>query len=189
MKYLPNIISIARIVVVAPTLYLLWHHDYNKALLLFLIAGVSDAVDGFLARRFNWRTRLGSYLDPIGDKLLLVGCYLVLGIEERLPAWLVVLVLGRDSIIVVGAALYRYAVKDATMQPLWISKVNTVLQIILILELLFSLSALPGAGGFPPLMLQFSISITALSTLLSGFAYIQCWSRRILLSLKTRSSA
>ena len=110
MNYLPNIISVVRILLVAPTMYFLWQQQFHLALILFLIAGISDGLDGFLARRFGWQTRLGTYLDPIGDKLLLIGCYLLLGMLKIVPLWLVLLVIGRDILIVVGAALYRYAV-------------------------------------------------------------------------------
>ena len=187
MKYLPNIISVVRIILVAPTLYYLWQHYYTSALLLFFIAGISDGLDGFLARRFNWRTRLGTYLDPIGDKLLLVGCYFVLGMMAHLPLWLVSLVIGRDIIIVIGAALYRYAIKDASMEPLVISKINTVCQILLVVILLYSLADLPWAAIFPSWLEQVMVVIVTLTTIVSGVAYIQSWWRRIVTGLHTKA--
>lgn len=188
MKYLPNIISILRIILVAPTLYYLWQRYFTIALGLFFIAGISDGVDGYLARRFNWRTRLGTYLDPIGDKLLLVGCYFVLGLMTHLPIWLVSLVIGRDIIIVIGAALYRYAIKDAAMEPLLISKLNTVCQILLVVVLLFSLSDLPLATVLPSWLQQTAIIVVTLTTTLSGVAYIQSWRHRIMAGLQTKAS-
>lgn len=187
MKHLPNLISIARILLVAPTLYFLWHHNYSLGLLLFLIAGASDGVDGFLARRFHWQTRLGTYLDPIGDKALLVGCYLALGLLGHLPSWLVALVIGRDIIIVIGATLYHYAVKDAAMQPLWSSKINTVCQIALVLVILYQLAKLPLAQYLSPAMIQGLQLLVMATTLFSGGAYIMGWWVRIVQSLRARS--
>jgi cardiolipin synthase (CMP-forming) len=189
VRYLPNIISILRIILVAPTLYYLWLQHFTVALGLFFIAGLSDGVDGYLARRFNWRTRLGTYLDPIGDKLLLVGCYFVLGLMTHLPIWLVSLVIGRDIIIVIGAALYRYAIKDAAMEPLLISKLNTVCQILLVVVLLYSLSDLPLATMLPAWLLQAVIVIVTLTTILSGVAYIQSWWHRIVAGLHKKANA
>ena len=189
MRYLPNIISIARILLVAPTLYYLWHQLYAIALLLFVIAGVSDGVDGYLARRFHWQSRLGTYLDPIGDKLLLVGCYLVLGMLGHLPWWLVLLVIGRDIIIVIGATIYHYTVKDAAMEPLWSSKFNTVCQIILVVLLLYGLSGEHGAFLITTGWQQVMWLIVSVTTVYSGFEYIISWWHRIMQSLTHRASS
>ncbi len=189
MKHLPNMISVLRIILVAPTLYYLWQQHFTSAFVLFFIAGISDGLDGYLARRFNWRSRLGTYLDPIGDKLLLVGCFFVLGWMNYLPLWLVGLVIGRDLIIVIGAALYHYAIKDAAMAPLLISKINTVCQIFLVVVLLYRLSDLPFAGLFPAWLGQATVFIVTLTTLLSGVAYIQSWWHRIMTGLHTKANA
>lgn len=188
MRYLPNIISVARIFLVAPTLYYLWQQEYAIALLLFVIAGVSDGIDGFLARRFHWQTRLGTYLDPIGDKLLLVGCYLVLGMLGHLPWWLVALVIGRDAIIVIGATIYHYTVKDAAMEPLWSSKFNTVCQIILVVLLLYGLSGKYGAFLLSAGWQQGMWFVVSATTVFSGVAYIIGWWHRIMQSLTQRAS-
>lgn len=174
---------------VAPTMYFLWQQQYHLALILFLIAGISDGLDGFLARHFGWQTRLGTYLDPIGDKLLLVGCYLLLGMLKIIPLWLVILVIGRDVLIVIGAALYRYAVKDAAMQPLRISKINTVLQILLVLVLLYKLAATPVLMAYTLDQVDFMLMVVvALTTVLSGVAYAAGWGQRVLQSLKKRQT-
>ena len=100
---IPNIISILRILLVIPVIWLLLTDDFPSALWLFAIAGVSDALDGFLAKRYGWQSELGSLLDPLADKILLVSCYVVLGWLLLLPAWLVATVILRDVMIVVGA--------------------------------------------------------------------------------------
>ena len=117
MKSLPNIISTLRIFLVVPTVYFLLHDQYSYALLLFVIAGLSDGLDGFLARRYGWTTRLGSFLDPLGDKLLMTATYFVLGWLGDLPVWLVAVVIGRDVVIVLGALAYRLLVQDISMKP------------------------------------------------------------------------
>ena len=178
MKFIPNLISILRILLVIPTVYLLLNHQYSYALLLFFVAGLSDGLDGFLARRFNWTTRLGSFLDPMGDKLLMTASYFMLGLLGHLPIWLVAIVIGRDLVIVLGALAYRLLVQDITMSPLLISKINTAAQIFLVLLMLFHLSQLPLADLVPGWLTQGSIYLVMITSLLSGLAYIIVWSKR-----------
>lgn len=184
MSFLPNLISFLRILLVIPTVYLLADHQYDMALLIFFIAGISDGLDGFLARRFGWITRLGSFLDPMGDKLLMTASYFMLGWLERLPVWLVAIVIGRDLVIVLGALAYRLLVKDITMQPLLISKLNTFAQIFLVLLTLYSLSGLPFAEKVPQWLTLGMIYTVLTTALLSGLAYIVIWSRRAMNDVK-----
>ena len=107
LNQIPNIISVIRILLVAPVVYCLLNQQFQVAWWLFVIAGISDGVDGYLARRFNWQTELGATLDPIGDKLLMVFSYLALGWLAQLPIWLVILVILRDVVIVSGTLFYR----------------------------------------------------------------------------------
>ncbi|MGD8927076.1 MAG: CDP-alcohol phosphatidyltransferase family protein [Thioalkalispiraceae bacterium] len=178
MRFIPNLISIIRILLVIPTVYLLWNKQYSYALLLFFIAGVSDGLDGFLARRFNWTTRLGSFLDPMGDKLLMTASYFMLGLLGHLPVWLVAIVIGRDLVIVLGALAYRLLVQDITMSPLVLSKINTAAQIFLVLLMLYHLSSLPMAEMVPAWLTQGTIYVVMITSLLSGLAYIIVWSKR-----------
>ena len=104
---IPNVISIFRIVLVVPIAYYLWYQYFFTVLLLFLIGGLSDGLDGFLARRYKWETELGVILDPMGDKLMMLTAYLLLGWHHLLAWWLVGLVIFRDLIIVLGTLLYR----------------------------------------------------------------------------------
>lgn len=184
MRFIPNIISILRILLVIPTVYLLWNEQYSYALLLFFVAGLSDGLDGFLARRFNWTSRLGSFLDPMGDKLLMTASYFMLGLLEKLPLWLVAVVIGRDLVIVLGALAYRLLVQDITMSPLLISKINTAAQIFLVLLMLFTLSGLPMADVVPSWLTPGTIYVVLITSLLSGLAYIIIWSKRAIADVK-----
>lgn len=128
---IPNLITLGRLLVVPVEVYLILIGEIGWAFWLFVAAGVSDAVDGFIARTFRSRTRLGGYLDPLADKALLVSVYLALGHAGHLPVWLVILVVFRD-ILIVGGVLLLYALKESlAMQPSWSSKINTTAQIAL----------------------------------------------------------
>lgn len=170
---IPNLITGLRILLVAPFLWLLLEEHYGAALLLFVIAGVSDALDGFLAKYYGWTSELGGLLDPIADKLLLVGAILVLGWLNELPGWLVALVIGRDLVIVGGAVVYHLRIERFHAAPLPISKLNTLVQLMLVCAVIihYGLIALPAwllAGG---------IYLTALTTVWSGAAYVWRWGR------------
>ena len=187
MKSIPNLISLLRILLVIPTVYLLLDHQYSYALLLFFVAGVSDGLDGFLARRFGWTSRLGSFLDPMGDKLLMTASYFMLGMLGHLPVWLVAIVIGRDLVIVLGASAYRLLVQDISMSPLLISKANTVAQIFLVLLMLFSLSGLPVSADVPGWLIVKTIYLVALTSVLSGLAYILIWSKRAIDNIRQKN--
>lgn len=187
MRFLPNIISILRILLVIPTVKYLWHNEYAKALTVFFIAGASDGLDGFLARRFGWMSRLGSVLDPLADKLLMTAIYFTLGLMGQLPIWLVVLVIGRDLVIVFGALAYRLLVKEITMQHLLISKFNTGAQILLVLLVIYHLSTFPLAAQIPTGVISFLIYFVAFTTIASGVAYVIIWSKRARNELRVRT--
>lgn len=171
---IPNIISLLRIALVIPVVYLLLERQFSYALVLFFIAGFSDGLDGYLAKRNNWVSRLGSILDPLADKLLLVFSYLALGWLGEIPMWLVIAVMVRDVIIVVGAIAYHELIGKYDMTPTWMSKTNTFCQILLILVVVFSL----GAYALPDLLIEALIYIVALTTLVSGINYVWVWGRR-----------
>lgn len=175
LRHIPNIISIARIFLVGPIVYLMWHGQYWYAFLLALIAGLSDGVDGFLARKFGWQSKLGAFLDPVADKLLLLATFLLLGLKGLLPWWLVFLVIFRDVLIVVGAMAYQHVTKDLQIKPLMVSKVNTTMQIILVVFVLFY--AANPSMEISEIWLIGLIWMTGVTTFVSGFAYVWHWSR------------
>lgn len=172
-KDIPNIISIVRIVLVIPIAYFLWNQNYLVALLLFLVGGLSDGLDGFLARRYKWETELGVMLDPMGDKLMMITAYLLLGWHNVLPLWLVVLVILRDLIIVLGTLLYQRYIGEAKLKPLFISKLNTAFQILLVLTAMFSQII-----NVNILVIDGLIWLVVVTTFTSGYAYINEWGRR-----------
>lgn len=174
LKDLPNLISIARIFLTLPVAYLLLEKRFSEALLLFFVAGVSDGLDGFLAKRFGWHSRLGSILDPLADKALLVTSYLCLALIEVIPLWLMVLVFARDLIIIVGGLAFHCFIGRYEMAPTWISKVNTTLQIVLVLALVFSY----GLYALPSDLLTWLVYGVSVTTVLSGLDYVWTWGRK-----------
>lgn len=173
-RQIPNAITILRILLVVPIMVLLARREYGPVLVLFFIAGVSDGLDGYLARRFHWHTWLGSLLDPLADKFMLVGTFLLLGWNGLLPWWLVGLVILRDVLIVGGATAYHYCCQSLIMEPTWISKVNTVLQILL--GLLIIVAAM--GPWIPPWVVTSMIVLVTVSTVWSGIDYVWRWGWR-----------
>lgn len=171
---IPNILTLLRILLVVPIMVLLARGEYLTVLGLFALAGLSDGLDGFLARRYDWRTPLGALLDPLADKLMLVGVYLVLGWSGGLPLWLVTLVVLRDVVIISGALAYHHRCGNLTMEPTWISKANTMFQILLgLVAILATTSAV-----LPLWVLNSLIGVVSLTTLWSGVDYVWRWGRR-----------
>lgn len=171
---IPNLISIGRVLLVGPVIWALLEGHFGLAMVLFLIAGVSDGLDGYLAKRFRWQSRLGGILDPLADKFLLVSTYLCLGWLGELPIWLVGLVLLRDLVIVSGALVYHFRVARFQAEPMLISKLNTLMQIILALAVVFSL----GVIALPPALITVLIWMVTVTTTLSGLGYVIAWTRR-----------
>src|SRR5215471_4961439 len=128
---IPNLITLGRILLVPVVVWAIAAGEMRIAFVLFLAAGISDAVDGFLAKRFGMSTELGAYLDPLADKAMLVSIYVALGIIEAIPRWLVILVVSRDIMIVAAVILSWLVDKPVTLKPLLVSKLNTVAQIAL----------------------------------------------------------
>lgn len=128
---IPNLITLGRIFLVPVVFWLLLTQETRWAFVLFVMAGVSDGVDGFLAKRYGWTTELGSYLDPLADKLLLVCIFIALGVSGHLPSWLVIAVVSRDLLIVSGVVLSWGLGHPVPIHPLVVSKANTVAQIVL----------------------------------------------------------
>jgi len=128
---LPNLITLLRVILVPVVFWLLITDQTQLAFVLFIVAGISDAVDGYLAKTFGWQTELGAYLDPLADKLLIVSIFLALGVDGKLPLWLVVAVVSRDILIVIAVILSWLLSNPVRIRPLIVSKANTVAQIIL----------------------------------------------------------
>jgi cardiolipin synthase len=164
-------------------IYYIWGDNWKAAFLLMLIAGISDGLDGFLARRYHWESELGATLDPIADKVLLVCIFIVLGVKGIVPQWLVVLIVARDAIIVTGLMLYKLITNELKIRTLFISKVNTALLIILVLLHMFDLAISPA----PALFFTLLTGMIVITTIVSGALYVILWSRCFINHSKERA--
>ena len=173
-KDIPNLISILRILLVIPVIAALREHQFGLAMVLFAIAGISDALDGFLAKHYHWESRLGSILDPLADKLLLVASFATLTWLGFLPSWLLWLVLGRDIMIVFGVLSYHYLFGKVKVHPVWSSKINTLFQIVLV----FAVIVQHYAGLAIQDWIVIGISLVVVSVFISGAEYILIWGSR-----------
>ncbi len=171
MYIIPNVLTIFRLLMVPVIVLLMIEQQMMSAFVLFVIAGITDGLDGFLAKRFEWTTELGAWLDPAADKALLVSIYVTLGLFGMIPAWLVILVVSRDLLIVGGIILSWMMENPVGMKPLLVSKVNTVGQILLAASVLADLGFGLGIGQ----VISALVFIVAVSTILSALAYLYGW--------------
>lgn len=169
LRHLPNLLCVCRIFVVLPLLMLMLRGEYVWAFFVFVVAGITDGLDGFLARRFNWRSQLGAVLDPIADKFLMVSMFLVLSATSLVPAWLAILVISRDLIIVTGVVCYRMLVGSMRMDASGMSKFNTLVQLTFVSVVL----ANAGFGAPRQLWVTYLGAIVMATTLISGVDYIR----------------
>jgi len=170
----PNLISLARLLSVPVFVWLILDGATAAAFWLFLLAAISDAVDGIIAEQFHLKTDLGAYLDPIADKTLLVTAYIVLGSMSLLPVWIVIAVVSRDVLIVGGALVFEKLTGALNMEPLLISKINTLMQILLV-----TAAMLPSVFAYPEAHVVTLLSAAVLvTTMVSGGAYVYIWTRR-----------
>lgn len=173
-KDIPNLISIGRILLVLPIVAVLLEQRFGLALVLFAIAGISDALDGFIAKHYHFESRLGSILDPLADKLLLVASFASLTCLGFIPAWLLWLVLARDIVIVLGGVAYHYLYGQFQLMPLWSSKINTLFQIVLV----FTIILKQYTGFVIAEWIDYGIWLVVISIIISGAEYIVIWGRR-----------
>ena len=172
---LPNLITIARILMVPLAVWLVIDGQMWLALAIFIIAGLSDAVDGWLAKRFHMKTELGAHLDPLADKLLLIALFVTLAIMQKVPAWLTILVVSRDVLIVGGVVLAWLLDRPMEMRPHPVSKANTATQIVYVGLVLLFLSA-----GWDTFWLEWiGAPLVAALTLASGALYLRDWLRHM----------
>ena len=174
LSWLPNAISLLRIVLVAPIVLLIARGEYGWALVLFWVAGFSDGLDGYLAVRYDWSTRLGALLDPAADKLLMTALFVTLAWQGLVPVWLAAIVILRDLVIVAGALAYNYLIKPVPGEPSRISKMNTALQ------MLFVLFVISRAGFAWPDQITITLLGAAIlvTVVISGVDYVLSWTRR-----------
>ncbi len=180
ISWLPNLISLARLLAVPVTVYLLLIGSYRAAFWLFVAAGVSDAIDGIVAKRFGATSEVGTYLDPLADKALLVAVYITLGYVDQIAVWLVILIVFRDLLIIGGAILFQTLTQSLKMEPLLVSKTNTAAQIILagvvLADLGLELSTRVVILSLP-IVVEVLVYVVTATTLASGAAYVVKWGR------------
>jgi cardiolipin synthase (CMP-forming) len=172
---IPNLITIARLIMVPLIVVMIGQERWGLAFALFAAAGISDAVDGFIARRFNMRSEFGAYLDALADKALLVSIYVTLSVTAVLPAWLAILVVSRDLMIISAIMVSRLMERPLAIKPMFVSKLNTGAQIVFAALVL-------GTRAFtldvPTLYLAGMILVAAL-TIVSAAAYLARWMRHM----------
>ncbi|MCH9757112.1 MAG: CDP-alcohol phosphatidyltransferase family protein [Gammaproteobacteria bacterium] len=166
LKYLPNAFSLTRLLLIAPFLMYLHQKQYAAALYIFIFAGLTDGLDGWLARLFDWQTRFGSFIDPVADKLLIASSFVSLAFIGQLPWWLVSLVFFRDLTISLGVmAWQRFIPQRLDFKPTWLSKINTVLQLTLVIFCLVELA-------FDKSLPEVTYLLIGLTTLTTSATYI-----------------
>ena len=172
---IPNIITLGRILLVPVIIWAIASNQMEIAFALFVVAGISDAVDGFLAKRFNMASELGALLDPLADKALLVSIYVALGIWGAVPRWIVILVVSRD-VMIVGAVLVSWLFgRPMPMKPLMVSKLNTVAQVAFAALVLASLGFRFESSPYDMILMGF----VTIFTLLSVAFYLVEWMRHM----------
>lgn len=181
--YLPNIVTAFRFLMVGPFLYLMFDHQYALAFFIFILASISDALDGFLARRFKWQSKWGAFADPLADKLLIMSSYVALTWNHHLPLWFTILMVLRDLVIVTGAIVWHRYYSKVPLKPTTISKINTIFQLVLIVVILYQC-----AFFYLPLYLIHLLTLlTAATTLFSFMDYILRWSLQVIQYSKKNS--
>ncbi len=174
LRQLPNLISVLRILLIAPIAIALWHDELFPTLVLVIAAALSDALDGFLARRFGWRSELGSILDPAADKLLLTTVFVTLALLGAVPLWLMACTVARDVVIVGGALLYRVRVGPLLIRPTWVSKFNTLCQLVFVASVVAH-----GRFAVPPdWSLTLQGALVLLTVVISGLDYVLTFTQR-----------
>lgn len=174
-RQIPNLLTLGRMLLVWPVVESLRSGRFELAMLLFFVAAASDGLDGYLARRFDWRTRLGGFLDPAADKLLMLSMYITLWSVDRLPTLLVLLVLVRDVVIVTGVLVMRLRIGAFDAAPRIPSKLNTVLLAT------FGLMVLADAAWsvVPDVVLESTGALLLVTTVVSGLDYVLTWGQRM----------
>jgi cardiolipin synthase len=185
LRFIPNALCIMRMLLVVPVAWLLLKEDFRNTLWLFAFAAATDGLDGFLAKRFGWTSELGKILDPLADKILLVGTYVTLAIIGLVPMWLMATVVGRDVVITVGAIVYNWLYGDPQGRPTAISKLNTLCQILFALLIVGAYAA----GHVPAPAITALGALVFVTTWVSGIDYVITYAKRAVATSRERRAA
>jgi cardiolipin synthase (CMP-forming) len=174
LRFIPNSLCVLRMLLVVPVAWLLMKQDFQRTMWLFAFAAATDGLDGFLAKRCGWTSELGKVLDPLADKILLVGTYITLAVIGFVPVWLAVTVVGRDIVITVGAILYNWLYGYPNGRPTAISKLNTLCQILFALLIVGS----HAWGRSPALAITVLGALVFVTTVVSGLDYVITYAQK-----------
>jgi len=185
LRFIPNALCILRMLLVLPVTWLLLKEDFARTLWLFGFAAATDGLDGFLAKRCGWTSELGKILDPLADKILLVGTYITLAVIGFVPVWLAATVVGRDVVITVGAILYNWLYGYPNGRPTGISKLNTLCQIVFALLIVGS----HAAGRVPALAITVLGALVFVTTCVSGLDYVITYAKKAVVASREQRVA
>jgi cardiolipin synthase len=174
VRHIPNLICLVRLALIWPIATALYGRQYGIALALFVVAAVSDGLDGYLAKRFNWISELGKFLDPAADKLLLVTVFVESAWLGLVPWWVTAAAVARDAMIALGALVFRLWFGPLRGRPTVISKINTAAQLLYLTAVMLAAAAAFAPGG----VLRALALIVVATTVLSGWHYVQAFTRR-----------
>ena len=179
IHHLPNVITLVRFALIFPTAWFIWNENYAEALILMLIAGLSDGLDGALARGYRWTSKFGEMADPLADKVLVGAVFVLLTIQGHIPIWVALIVIGRDLVIVCGALTFRQLFGALEIDPTLVSKINTGLQVTVLVLILIDLSDMEYLAGLAGMLVNpAGMWLVAGFSLVSGLDYVVTWSRR-----------
>lgn len=182
LRHIPNALCILRMLLVLPVAWLLVRQDFERTMWLFAFAAATDGLDGFLAKRCGWTSELGKILDPLADKILLVGTYITLAAIGQVPVWLAVIVVGRDVVITTGAILYNWIYGYPNGKPTAISKLNTLCQIVFALLVVGS----NAIDHVPELAITVLGALVFVTTVVSGMDYVIVYAQKAIAASRAR---
>lgn len=185
LRFIPNALCVLRMALIVPVAWLLLVEEYQLTLCVFAFAAFTDGLDGFIAKRFGWTSELGKILDPLADKILLVGVFITLAVAGLVPAWLAAVAVTRDVVITAGAIAYSWLYGDPGGRPTWISKINTLCQVLYVLLVVGS-QALQRTADVALTVLGALVLVTAA---ISGLDYVITYSRKALAASARRPSS
>ena len=175
-RFIPNVITVARLVLVLPTAFCMVEEMYLASFVLFTWSGLSDGLDGFLARRFGWETTFGKLIDPLADKLMMITAVLTLGLLGHFPLMLMILIIVKDLAILGGVFAYTTLAGFPKIQPTWLGKVTTASQIILLMAVMLNLGY---PGVLPGVFFVIWFWVVIVMTAFDGMSYLWIWTARL----------
>jgi cardiolipin synthase len=182
LRFIPNALCILRMLLVIPVAWLLLRHEFWLTLWVFAFAAFTDGLDGFIAKRCGWTSELGKILDPLADKILLVGVFITLAVIGLVPAWLAVIAVTRDVVISAGAITYNSLYGNPGGHPTWISKVNTLCQVMYLLLIVGT----QAVHRVPEVALTVLGALVLVTTIVSGIDYVITYSHKAIAASRQR---